>query len=72
MIASSTEDWGTASFATPESLARMWEFVRYFIAQYMPFIMIVVAAFLVIAVLALIIQIFTRQKDDDEHPVDYM
>lgn len=68
----STENWGSPSFTSPDSLGLLWEYVRYFIATYMPYIMIVVAAFVAWAVLALIIGIFTKDKSDDDDPVEYM
>lgn len=68
----STQDWGSPSFTTPESLALLWEYVRYFISAYMPYIMIVVAAFVAWAVTALIISIFAKDKSDDDDPVEFL
>lgn len=69
---SPTENWGSAPFASAESLALMWNYVRYFIFEYMPFIMIVVAVFVAWAVASLVVQIFTRKNDQDDDPVDFI
>lgn len=69
---SSTAGWGSPSFASAESLALMWEYVRYFITAYMPFIMIVVAVFIAWGVAALVISIFEKNDDDDDDPVEFL
>lgn len=75
MIPAATEGWGKPSFATGDSLTLMWDYVRYFIIQYMPFIMIVVAFFIAWGVAALILQIFTKRDKrdrDDEDFIEYL
>lgn len=73
-MASPTENWGSAPFASSDSLALMWDYVRYFVGQYMPFIMIVVAAFIAWAIAAIAVGIFNKKAkdDDDDDPVEYM
>lgn len=69
-----TDDWGNAPFATPESLEGMWDVVRYFLGQYMPFIMIVVAVFLTWGVVTIIVSLFERKKrdEDDDDIIEYL
>lgn len=74
MSASSTADWGSPSFTSPESFALMWEYMRYFISAYMPYIMIIVAIFIAIAVASLVVYIFNRNQndDDDDDEIEYI
>lgn len=65
-----TNGWKTPSYTSPESIAQLWEMVRYFLKVNMPYIMIVVAFFIAIGVVSIVTSIIT--KDDEEEPVDYM
>lgn len=67
-----TQNWGSPSFTSAESFALLWQYVRYFISEYMPIIMIVVAVFVAWGVASLIVQVFTKDRDDDDDPVDYI
>jgi hypothetical protein len=71
-LASATEGWDSPPFTSPESLALMWEFVRYFFSAYMPMIMIVVAFFLVVGFLAVIMSLFIKDDKPDDDEVEYL
>lgn len=74
MIKITAEDLPTNVF-TPENLNQMWEYVKWMLTVQMPWIMIGVAASVVVLILGVIISIFYRRdlgdEDDEEFEIRY-